>query len=89
MDIDELWERITELSGKTLKTYSGLEFDYTVKGHEIFISRKNKSITYSSVNKALLELEKLGGVVPGPNALVVFGASYIYPIFVELGIIDN
>ena len=49
MDIDELWERITELSGKTLKTYSGLDFDYTVKGHEIFISRKNKSITYSSV----------------------------------------
>ena len=89
MDIDELWERITELSGKTLKTYSGLEFDYTVKGHEIFISRKNKSITYSSVNKALLELGKLGGVVPGPKALGVFGASYIYPIFVELGIIDN
>ena len=89
MDIDELWERIKELSGKTLKTYSGLEFDYTVKGHEIFISRKNKSITYSSVNKALLELEKLGGVVPGPKALGVFGASYIYPIFVELGIIDN
>ena len=50
MDIDELWERITELSGKTLKTYSGLDFDYTVKGHEIFISRKNKSITYSSVS---------------------------------------
>ena len=89
MDIDELWERITELSGQTLKTYSGLEFDYTVKGHEIFISRKNKSITYSSVNKTLLELEKLGGVVPGPKALGVFGASYIYPIFVELGIIDN
>ena len=35
MDIDELWKRITELSGKTLKTYSGLEFEYTTTSAKV------------------------------------------------------
>ena len=54
-----------------------------------FISRLKTGVFPHGFYKALLELEKLGGVVPGPKALGVFGASYIYPIFVELGIIYN
>lgn len=49
--IDEVWKLIEEKEGQSLKTFSGLEFTYRVKGHEIFISRKDKSITYSSVKK--------------------------------------
>lgn len=87
--IDEVWEMIREKEGRCLKTYSGLDFSYTVKGHELFISRKDKSITYSSVKKALEEVENLCGIVSGPKKLGVFGASYLYPIFIEIGIIKN
>ena len=85
--IDEVWEMIREKEGKCLKTYSGLDFSYTVKGHELFISRKDKSITFSSVKKALEEVEKLNGIVSGPKKLGVFGASYLYSIFIEIGVI--
>ena len=89
IDIEEVWKKISEKENKTFKTFSGLEFSYTVKGHEIFISRKNKSITYSSVKKAMEEVEKLNGVVSGPKKLGVFGASYIYPILMETGVIQS
>ena len=88
LPIDEVWERIREKEGRCLKTYSGLDFSYTVKGHELFISRKDKSITFSSVKKALEEVEKLNGIVSGPKKLVVFGASYLYSIFIEIGVIE-
>ena len=29
---------------------------------------------------------ELGGLVTGPKKLGVFGASYIYPVFVEIGV---
>ena len=86
--IDEVWEMIRKKEGKCLKTYSGLDFSYTVKGHELFISRKDKSITFSSVKKALEEVEKLNGIVSGPKKLGVFGASYLYSIFIEIGVIE-
>ena len=38
LPIDEVWEMIREKEGKCLKTYSGLDFSYTVKGHELFKS---------------------------------------------------
>lgn len=85
----EVWKLIEEKEGQSLKTFSGLEFTYRVKGHEIFISRKDKSITYSSVKKALEEVEKLDGLVTGPKKLGVFGASYLYPIFIEIGVIKK
>ena len=82
--IDEVWKLIEEKEGQSLKTFSGLEFTYRVKGHEIFISRKDKSI-----KKALEEVEKLDGLVTGPKMLGVFGASYLYPIFIEIGVIKR
>ena len=86
---DEVWKLIEEKEGQCFKTFSGLEFSFKVKGHEIFISRKDKSITYSSVKKALEEVEKLDGLVTGPKKLGVFGASYLYPIFIEIGVIKE
>ncbi len=37
---------------------------------------------------AYRKAKELGGVVAGPKALGAFGASYIYPIFISLGIIE-
>ena len=56
----------------------------------MFISRREKSITRSTVNMAYqraVELMERDGFVPGPKKLRAFGASYLYPIFVAAGVI--
>lgn len=90
-EADELvWEALLLLQGSTFYTRKGLPFTYQIKGYEMFISRKEKSLTKATVLLAfhhVVQLQKNGCVVDGPKKLGTFGASYLYPIFIELGII--
>ena len=79
----------------------GLPFSFYVKigkngdyVREIIFSRreKSKTITKSTVHKALmnaLEVQKNESCVKGPKRLGTFGASYLYPIFIEFGLISR
>ena len=56
---------------------------------ELVVSRKeqSKTITRSTVNMAFenaVAVQKEEGCVKGPKRLKVFGASYLYAIFVSL-----
>ncbi|MEY8522948.1 hypothetical protein AALA90_07965 [Lachnospiraceae bacterium 38-10] len=85
-----LWDALVLLEGKSFETAKHLDYSYSIKGYEIFVSRKDKSITRSTVNLSLwnaMELQKSGLPVSGPKKLKTFGASYLYPIFMELGVI--
>lgn len=91
-----LWTGLQQIKKQTFYTAKGLEFHYEIKGNEIFVDRKvnSKSITRSSVEvvfrmmrERLQAGEKLPLLVTGPKKLGVFGASYLYPVFMELGII--
>ena len=85
-----LWDSLVLLDGKSFETAKHLDYSYSIKGYEIFVSRKDKSITRSTVNLSLwnaMELQKSGLPVSGPKKLKTFGASYLYPIFMELGVI--
>lgn len=85
-----LWNAIVLFEGYPFKTAKGLKFHYTVKGNEIFFSRKEKSVTKASVFMALktaIELQKNGTSITGPKMLRCFGASYLYPVFQRLGVI--
>lgn len=87
---DALWDVLVALEGKTFETAKRLNYSYSIKGYEIFVSRKDKSITRSTVNLSLwnaMELQKAGLSVSGPKKLKTFGASYLYPIFMEIGVI--
>ena len=53
----------------------------------MFIDRKEKSVTRSSVELAYQKAQELGRVT-GPKQLGVFGASYLYPVFVRLRIVE-
>ena len=75
---EELWSDIELNQGIPLKTAKGLEFTYTVKGGEIKVDRKEKTITKSSVEIAYKKA--LEGNITGPKKLGVFGASYLFPI---------
>ncbi|MCD8191017.1 MAG: helix-turn-helix domain-containing protein [Clostridiales bacterium] len=83
---ENLWEALLLFQSCPFHTAKGLEFSYTIKGGELFVSRKEKSITRSSVEMAFRRALALGEV-SGPKKLGVFGASYLYPVFLRLGVI--
>lgn len=87
INYDAVWQQLENNAGHTFTTTRGLKFTYSVIGHEMKISRKEKSITYSTVCLALDNAELLNYSVKGPKALKVFGASYLYPVLLDLGII--
>lgn len=85
----DLWQQLVYLQGCVFTTSKGLDFTYKIKGGEMFISRKDKSITRATVIKAYREAVALGGIVSGPKKLGTFGASYLYPVFQKIGIITR
>ena len=85
-----LWMMLIDNQNKLFYTMKQLPFQYSIKGNELFVSRKDKSITRATVNQAYHKAKKLmesDGGVSGAKKLGTFGASYLYPIFVDLEII--
>ena len=79
------WERLKEHQNRDFDTARGLQFQYRIVGSEMIVTRKEKSITMASVMLAYRRARDLR-VVTGPKQLGVFGASYLYPVFLRLGI---
>lgn len=87
---DLLWETVIAFEGYPFQTAKGLRYDYTVKGNELRVSRKEKSVTRASVNLAferVAQLRSAGIAVTGPKMLGCFGASYLYPLFLRIGVL--
>ena len=87
---EALWELMSRLAGCVFLTAKGLKFTYKIHGGEMFVNRKSKSITQATVFMAYwkaVELMKENGSVNGPKQLGTFGASYLYPVFVRIGVI--
>lgn len=85
-----LWETLCLFQSFPFFTAKKLEFTYTIKGNEMFVSRKEKSETRATVNLAFhkaLSLQKSGCRITGPKMLGTFGASYLYPVFKRIGVI--
>lgn len=78
----ELWERMAGSQGTVFRTKKGLEFRIEIKGNELFVDRRQKSITRASVNMAYGKWRE--NINCGPKALGVFGASYLWSIFRQL-----
>ena len=53
----------------------------------MFVNRKSKSITQATIFMAFRKAMELRGTVVGPKKLRTFGSSYLYPVFVRLGVI--
>ena len=85
---EAVWEMVIAFQNYPFFTVKNCEFRYTVKGHEIKISRKEKTITRATVDVALKRALELSEV-SGPKKLGVFGASYLYPMFLYFGIIPK
>lgn len=83
-----LWEALILFQQYPVITVKGLQFTYTIKGYEMFVNRKEKSITRSTISMSLKETMELDYKVTGPKKLGTFGASYIYSIFKTLAVIE-
>lgn len=88
----DLWNSILLHQGETFTTSgrgnrSGVMFTYSIRGAEMFVDRKEKSITRATVIRAFHRALELG-VVTGPKKLNVFGASYLLPIFKRIGVCE-
>lgn len=93
-DDEYIWAKMIENEGVEFHTSRGLPFTYKIKtnaageklGEMIIDRRGGKTITRGTVVLAYKKALELGGLVTGPKKLGVFGASYIYPVFVEIGV---
>lgn len=92
----ELWENICAHQDKTFTTSGrgrrpGTQFSYTIRGAEMFVSSRAKSITIATILYAyhkVREMEEQGIVVSGPKSIGVHGDSYIFAVFKEIGVIN-
>ncbi len=89
---EEVWQVLLAFEDYPFMTERGLRFRYNIKGNEIFFSRKEKSVTKSTVDLALenaIALQREGKIISGPKQLQCFGASYLYPVFIRIGVIQK
>lgn len=91
----DLWGTIEAHQGKTFMTKKGLPFTYSIKGGELFTDRRERSITKSTFDKAYekLKQDRMGDDPPckivGPKSLNVYGAPYIWAVFIGIGLIEE
>ena len=84
---DEVWKTMELFQNYTFYTVKKYKFRYTMSGGEIFVTRKEKSITRSSVNFAIKKVMEKDRKVTGPKEMEVFGSSYLYPLFKRIRVI--
>lgn len=87
----KLWEMLCKHSGETFTTSgrgnrAGVEFRYEIKGAEMFVTNRSKSITRATILLAYRKVKTMDQV-PGPKAIGVHGDSYIFAVFKALGVI--
>lgn len=88
--IDAVWALLQKHQQEVFHTAKGLPFTYTIRGGELFVDRRQKSITVSTVANALGKISALkeaGIEISGPKKLGCYGASYLYPVLLILGVI--
>ena len=84
LTIEELWERLKARQGMEFQTAKGLPFAYEIRGGEMFVNRRSKSITKATFERALEKVRENPEAVTGPKALNLFGAPYIFAILKNL-----
>ena len=91
-DENDFWERFCACAGVEFETMRGLKFTFRVRGNEVFFDRKAKSITRATIVKAYQQAKYLvANNIPlkKTKQLSTFGASYLLPVLVSLGVLPT
>lgn len=81
---NELWKILEQHQGETFYTAKNLPFTYEIRGGEMFVDRRSKSITRATFERALERVKEEPEKVTGPKSLNVFGAPYIFALLLNL-----
>ena len=87
-----IWDVISAFANYPFYTSRGMKFFYTVHGGEVQVNRKKKTITKATVLlfiDRVLEMKDTGEKITGPKKIGTFGASYLYPIFMRIGLFEE
>lgn len=80
ISIDSLWQLLSDHQNETFYTVKNLPFCYVIKGGELFVDRRTKSITKATFKQAIDRIVKSPEEVTGPKTLNVFGAPYVWAL---------
>lgn len=86
---ENIWEQIVSRQGTLFYTKKGLPFTYYIKGGELFASRRERSITRSTFEKACRKLQEHPEEMTGPKKLNVYGAPYVWAILTTILLEDD
>ena len=78
--MEELWRRIGERQHQTFYTAKGLPFTYEIRGGEMVVDRRMKTITRATMSRALKRIQENPAAITGPKSLNLFGAPYILAV---------
>lgn len=87
--IGELWDILKLFENYPFHTMEGIRFLYQVQDKEIVIIPQNKSIDKECVIRAMKKAIELQYKVNRPKQLEILGASYLYPVFMKIGLIEE
>ena len=76
ISIENVWALLQQHQQETFYTAKGLPFTYTICGGELFVDRRQRSITISTVEKALEKIGRLqadGIAITGPKKIGCYG----------------
>lgn len=84
-----LWELLAAQQGKTFYTAKKLPFVYEIKGGEMFVDRRKKSITRATFDAALMKIRQdKEKQITGPKKLNCFGAPYVWALFKAMNLVE-
>ena len=84
MDVQEVWALLEQHQGEQFYTVKCLPFCHIIRGGELFVDRRSKSITISTVAAALQNIaspQASGSAITGHKKIGCYGAGYLYPMF--------
>ena len=86
-----LWQTLTAFQGQPFYTVKNLEFVYEIRGNEMFVTRKDKSITRASVSLAFWRAWRFRSLREGwkgEEVELLWGELFV-SIFLSLGIMEK
>lgn len=86
MDVQEVWALLEQHQGEQFYTAKCLPFCYIIRGGELFVDRRSKSITISTVAAAL---QGSGGGHHRPQKDWLLWCQLLIPNVLNLGIIPQ
>lgn len=83
------WKAIAAFEHYLFYTEVGIPFRYTIKDEKLLVNREEKIISKNTAIEAFHQARKIQcreGFVSGSEKLETFGASYLYAVFLRIGV---